>query len=147
MSEAEQKKPTALQANHGFTAADDYNTRTHILPLLLDAETRARIIAEHRANPFGAAGSPEQETPIYSADLARVIDKLRVQPTARKLALYCREPEGPFRLVLLPGARGEPVEFLDAVHDARADAEHEIFRRRLRDLLSAYGHDDAAAAC
>ena len=49
---------TALARDYGFTAVDDYDTRTYILPFLRDPASRKQIIAEHRANPRGAAAQP-----------------------------------------------------------------------------------------
>ena len=44
---------TGIQENRGHSLTDDFITRTYVLPLLTDAETKARIISEHKDNPIG----------------------------------------------------------------------------------------------
>jgi len=147
MKKKEKKSETALQKNYAFTQLDDYNTRTHILPILLNDSLRKEIIAEHKENPFGFPGCPNMETKVYSAQLARVIDKLRVQPTPGKIAIFESESGNCFELVKLPEKRGAPVQFLDLKFNDRATAEHEVFRLRLKDLLISYGFEEVGERC
>ena len=65
---------TGLQENRGHMLTDDFITRTYILPLLTDPETKARLLAEHKDTPIGvpgtagtAAGGPTPPTPRSSA--------------------------------------------------------------------------------
>ena len=46
---------TGIQLDQGRASTDDFITRTYVLPLLSDPETRARLIEEHRNNPGGQA--------------------------------------------------------------------------------------------
>ena len=47
---------TEDQKNWPLAAAEDYLTRTYVLPLLANQELREKLIEEHRKNPIGIAG-------------------------------------------------------------------------------------------
>ena len=138
---------TLPRNDYVFAKLDDYNTRTHILPILLDERKLKEILSEHKDNPFGMSGTSSKETKIYSSELSRVIDKLRVQPTVGKLALYQLEAEQPFELIELPGVKGREVKYLGIKFSDRASAEHEIFKRRLNTLLISYGYRGLLEEC
>ena len=63
---------TALRQDYAFKAVDDYNVRMYILPHLVDPESRARIIAEHKADPLYSPTRPGEPAPIYSQVLVRI---------------------------------------------------------------------------
>ena len=147
MKKQESLKKTALQDNFAFVAIDEYNTKTKIIPLLLDKNTRKKILDEHKNNPFGISGDKEHPTKVYSAELARIIDKLRVQPTNGKLALYQPNCNGPFHIVELPGKRGGKIRELGMIYEDRAEAEHVIFKKRIITLLAQYGFELAETEC
>lgn len=130
---------TALQRDYGFTAVDDYDTRTYILPQLVDRASREAIIAEHRAYPRGAASQPGQRPPNQSVALARLIDKLRMTPQAGKHTIVETKPWAEYTIGLLPGRRGGVVELTREKYRTREDAEHAIFLKRLQALLDHYG--------
>ena len=122
---------TALKQDYAFKAVDDYNFRMYILPHLVNPESRSQIIAEHRANPLYAPTRPGKPAPIYSRVLVRLIDKLRVVPTAGKHSEYS--------IALLPPARGETVVLTEETYPTRGEADHAIFLKRLSNLLAEYG--------
>jgi hypothetical protein len=130
---------TALARDHAFTAVDDYDTRTYILPHLRDPESRARIIAEHRTHPRGAASQPGVKPPNHSEPLKRLIDKLRMVPQAGKHTIVELVPWQDYAIGILPGRRGGAVRITRERYRTREDAEHAIFLKRLAALLEHYG--------
>mgnify|MGYP006293220757 FL=1 len=139
MATKRQRLPvTALSRDHGFTALDDYDTRTYILPHLVDPESRARIIAEHRKHPRGAASQPGEKPPLHSEALKRLIDKLRMVPQAGKHTIVEVVPWREYAIGILPGQRGGVVKITRERYATREDAEHAIFLKRLKALLAQY---------
>ena len=132
-------KPTGVQINRGHTATDDFITRTHILPLLTDPVTRARLLAEHRDNPIGKPGTGGRAGVQHSDDLARVIDKLRRAPMAGKYVRICIEPHRDYRIGIASGVRGKQVRMLPDTYPSEDACEHAIFVKRVDDLLARYG--------
>ncbi|MBI5616467.1 MAG: inner-membrane translocator [Gammaproteobacteria bacterium] len=130
---------TALAADYAFTAVDDYDVRTYMLPQLRDPESRARIIAEHRANPRGAGSQPGAKPPNHSDILKRLIDKLRMTPQAGKHTIVETKPWEEYAIGILPGRRGGVVKITRERYPTREDAEHAIFLKRLNALLDHYG--------
>ena len=130
---------TALRQDYAFKAVDDYNVRMYILPHLADPESRAKIIAEHRANPLYRSTRPGEPAPIYSQVLVRLIDKLRVVPTAGKHIIVETEPGNEYTIALLPATRGETVVLTGETYATRSEADHAIFLKRLEALLASYG--------
>ncbi len=130
---------TALARDHGFTAVDDYDTRTYILPFISDATGRASIIAEHRLHPRGAAAQPGIKPPNHSEGLKRLIDKLRMTPQAGKHTIVETQPWAEYAIGVLPGQRGGVIKITKERYPTREDAEHAIFLKRLCALLDHYG--------
>ncbi len=86
---------------------------------------RMDLAREYRASPRGP----------FSAELQRVLDKMRSTPLPGRYALQVVEPFRRFRLVRLSGIRGvapEPVG--EVFYDSVAEAEWDIFKRRWKDL-------------
>ncbi len=131
-------KPTGVQTDQGRTSTDDYITRTHVLPLLTDAATRNRLIAEHKANPV--AGPPGNGRPPieHSKDLITVLDKFRRQPMAGKYITVCKRRHEDYRIGICPGVRGQPVKILKESFSSEEASEHAIFLKRIADLLAEY---------
>ena len=130
---------TALKQDYAFKAVDDYNFRMYILPHLVNPESRSQIIAEHRANPLYAPTRPGKPAPIYSRVLVRLIDKLRVVPTAGKHIIVETQPSSEYSIALLPRARGETGGVTEETYPTRGEADHAIFLKRLSSLLAEYG--------
>jgi hypothetical protein len=132
-------QPTALAADYGYAAVDDYDTRTYILPYLRDPVSRANIIAEHRAHPRGAATKPGVKPPNHSDGLKRLTDKLRTTPQAGKHTIVETDPWKEYAIGILPGHRGGVVKITRERYPTREDAEHAIFLKRLNAMLDHYG--------
>jgi hypothetical protein len=130
---------TALARDYGYTAVDDYDIRTYILPALRDPVRRAELIAEHRAHPRGAAAQPGAAPPNHSPDLKRLIDRLRVVPQAGKHTIVETKPWEEYAIGILPGQRGGVVKITRERYPTREDAEHAIFLHRLDALMDRYG--------
>ncbi len=133
-------KPTGVQVNQAYTSTDDFITRTHVLPLLVDPAKRAQLIAEHHGNPIGRPGKAGKAGIQHSDDLARVIDKLRRAPMAGKYVRVCLRPHTDYRIGVCSGVRGKPVKMLKESYPSEDACEHEIFVRRVADLLAGYGY-------
>jgi hypothetical protein len=130
---------TALRQDYAFKAVDDYNVRMYILPHLVDPESRAKIIAEHKADPLYSPTRPGAPAPMYSQVLVRLIDKLRVTPQAGKHTIVETTPNAEYTIALLPETRGGTVELTDETYPTRGEADHAIFLKRLKALLAEYG--------
>lgn len=130
---------TALARDYGYAAVDDYDIRTYMLPALRDPEQRAVLIAEHRANPRGAATQPNSPPCSPSPTLKRLVDRLRVVPQADKHTIVETKPWAEYAIGLLPGRRGGTIRITRERYGTREDAEHAIFLKRLRALLDQYG--------
>ena len=134
-------KPTGVQQNLSYAVADDFITRTQVLPLLQDVATRRRLIDEHRRNPIGMPARNGTPALGHSPELARVLDKLRGQPIDGKYVIVCRRQFQEYYIGVCSGTRGEPVRILDdQVFANEYDAEHAVFLRRISEFLAAYGH-------
>jgi hypothetical protein len=131
-------RPTGVQTNQAHTSTDDYITRTYVLPLLTDAESRNQLIAEHRANPVGTPPRNGRAPIEHSKELRTVLDKLRRQPMAGKYLSVCKRPFEDYRIGICSGVRGEPVEVLEARFSSEEACEHAIFLKRIADLLEKY---------
>jgi hypothetical protein len=133
-------KPTGVQSNQSYIATDDFITRTHILPLLTDKQSRDRLIAEHRANPIGTPGRAGKAGIQHSEALTHVIDKLRRAPMAGKYVRICVAPHSDYRIGTCAGVRGKPVKILTTSYPSEDACEHAIFVKRVDELLASYGH-------
>lgn len=129
---------TALQQGWALNATEDFITRTYVLPLLADEGTRNRLIDEHRNNPIGVAGKGGGPGVGHSADLVRVLDKFRRAPQAGKYCRVCTKPHVEWRIGILSGVRGKPIEVLPETFASEDDCEHAIFVKRIDELLEAY---------
>ncbi len=131
-------KPTGVQTNQGHASTDDYITKTYVLPLLFDEVIRRRLIAEHRANPVGTPARNGRPAIEHSKDLQRVLDKFRRQPMAGKYVTVCMRMHADYRIGIVSGIRGEPVNILDETFSSEEACEHAIFLKRIADLMTAY---------
>jgi hypothetical protein len=84
-------------------------------------------IAEHRSNPFGAGHSPELEI------LLRYLRRNPVRSRPRYM-LVETEPYQEWSIALHARQRGEPLVLTGETFTSQADAQHEIFLKRLLDL-------------
>jgi hypothetical protein len=131
---------TGVQNNEAYERTDDFITRKYVLPLLRDSATRTRLIAEHRANPVGAAPRNGRPAIEHSDELIRVLDKLRRAPMKGKYVTVCAKPFSDYRIGVCSGVRGEPVKLLEGSFSSEEACEHAIFLKRVADLLKQYGH-------
>ncbi len=102
-----------VKANEGYSGTDDHITRTFIMPLLFDAESRRRLIAEHKANPVGAAPRDGRTFVEHSKELRTVLDKFRRHEMAGKYVSICVRMFEEYKIGISSGVRVKPVEILD----------------------------------
>ena len=136
------KDKTGVQLNQGHTSTDDYITRTYVLPLLKDEKMRNKLIEEHRACPVGKAAQPHKGQPMveHSKELQIVLDKLRRQPMhIKKYVTVCKKDFEDYRIGIVTGVRGLPVEILEESFSSEEACEHAIFLKRILDLLERHG--------
>lgn len=131
-------KPTGVQTNQGHTSTDDYITRTYVLPLLTDEDSRRRLIAEHKANPIGRPPQNGGPPVDHSQDLQTVLDKLRRAPMEGKYITICKKLHEKYSIGICSGVRGQPVEILEGSFSSEEACEHAIFLKRIADLLEKY---------
>lgn len=131
-------KTTGVQRDEGNALTDDYITRTYVLPLLQDDETRDRLIAEHRACPIGKPPTGGRPAVEHSKELQTVLDKFRRQGMAGKYITICKRPFEDYRIGIVSGVRGQPVELLEGSFSSEEACEHAIFLKRVADLLAEY---------
>ena len=135
------KDKTGVQVNQGHTSTDDFITRKYVLPLLKDEKTRNKLIEEHRACPVGKAAQPHKGQPMveHSKELQTVLDKLRRQPMhIKKYVTVCKKDFEDYRIGIVTGVRGEPVEILEESFSSEEACEHAIFLKRIVELLERY---------
>lgn len=131
---------TGVQLNLGYTATDDFITRTWILPLLSNKAKREQLIEEHRGNPVGKPGKAGKAAVQHSDDLARVIDKFRRAPQTGKYVRIAVVPHKEYAIGVLSGIRGKPIKVLEnKTYKSEDECEHAIFVRRVNDFLAKYG--------
>ena len=136
------KDKTGVQLNQGHTSTDDFITRKYVLPLLKDEKMRNKLIEEHRACPVGKAAQPHKGQPMveHSKELQIVLDKLRRQPMAvKKYVTVCKKDFEDYRIGIVTGVRGDPVEILEETFSSEEAVEHAIFLKRILDLLERHG--------
>ena len=136
------KDKTGVQLNQGHTSTDDYITRKYVLPLLRDEKMRNKLIEEHRACPVGKAPALHKGQPgvEHSKELRTVLDKLRRQPMAvKKYVTVCKKDFEDYRIGIVTGVRGDPVEILEESFSSEEAVEHAIFLKRILDLLERHG--------
>jgi len=137
-----EKDKTGVQLNLGHTSTDDYITEKYVLPLLRDEKMRNKLIEEHRACPVGKAAQPHKGQPMveHSKELQIVLDKLRRQPMAiKKYVTVCKKDFEDYRIGIVTGVRGDPVEILEESFSSEEAVEHAIFLKRILDLLERHG--------
>ena len=136
------KDKTGVQLNLGHTSTDDYITEKYVLPLLRDEKMRNKLIEEHRATPVGKAPHPHKGQPMveHSKELQIVLDKLRRMPMhIKKYVTICKKDFEDYRIGIVTGVRGEPVEILEDSYSSEEACEHAIFLKRILDLLERHG--------
>jgi len=112
------------------------------LPLLRDEKMRNKLIEEHRATPVGKAPQPHKGQPMveHSKELQIVLDKLRRMPMhIKKYVTICKKDFEDYRIGIVTGVRGEPVEILEDSYSSEEACEHAIFLKRILDLLERHG--------
>ncbi len=137
-----EKDKTGVQLNLGHTSTDDFITEKYVLPLLRDEKMRNKLIEEHRACPVGKAAQPHKGQLMveHSKELQIVLDKLRRQPMAvKKYVTVCKKDFEDYRIGIVTGVRGQPVEILDESFSSEEACEHAIFLKRILDLLERHG--------
>jgi hypothetical protein len=82
---------------------------------------RKDLAREFKKNPFGP----------HSAELQRILNRMRWEPLKGKFVLVCTKPHKEWTLAELPGERGKPITMHpDQVFTSLADAEWAVFRKR-----------------
>ena len=140
-----EKDKTGVQLNLGHTSTDDFKTEKYVLPLLRDEKMRNKLIEEHRACPVGKAAQPHKGQPMgeHSKELQIVLDKLRRQPMAvKKYVTVCKKDFEDYRIGIVTGVRGQPVEILDESFSSEEACEHAIFLKRINRLLEEYSGEE-----
>jgi len=66
-------KEKGVIANESYAETDDYITRTYVMPLLFDDESRRKLISEHRNSPVGTAPSNGRAAIEHSHDLEKFL--------------------------------------------------------------------------
>ena len=140
-----EKDKTGVQLNLGHTSTDDFITEKYVLPLLRDEKMRNKLIEEHRACPVGKAAQPHKGQPMveHSKELQIVLDKLRRQPMAvKKYVTVCKKDFEDYRIGIVTGIRGLPVEILEESFSSEEACEHAIFLKRINRLLEEYSGEE-----
>ena len=132
------EKPTGVQIDQGRASTDDYITRTYVLPLLTDEDSRRLLMAEHKANPIGGPPQNGQAPVDHSQDLQTVLDKFRRAPMAGKYITICKKLHERYCIGICSGVRGVPVQILGETFSSEEACEHAIFLKRIADILTKY---------
>ena len=128
-----------IRQNYSFNAVNDYNVRTYLLDHLKDKQKRQALIDEHKRFPRGGPTLPGAPPPLQSNVLAQLIDFLRTRPQTGKHTIVETVPWSEYSIGLLPGRRGGVVRILREKYPTREEAEHAIFKKRVKALCKEYG--------
>lgn len=137
-----EQKGTDIQQNYSFNAVNNYNIKTYLLSHLKDKKKRQALINEHKLFPRGGPTLPGSPPPLQSGVLAQLVDYLRTRPQAGKHTIVEKTPWSEYAIGLLPGRRGGTVKILKESYPTRDDAEHAIFKKRVKALCKEYGITD-----
>jgi hypothetical protein len=85
---------------------------------------RTDLAREFKARPFG----------IHSAELQRVLNRMRSAPLAGNWCLVCLKPHREWSLARFGATSGDPVEILGPIFTSPAEAEWHVFRLRWKEL-------------
>ena len=132
-------KEKGVIANESHTETDDYITRTYVMPLLFDDESRRRLIAEHRNSPVGNAPSNGRAAIEHSHDLRTILDKMRRAPMTGKYVTVCVRMFEQYKIGIVSGIRGVPVDIQEEIYSSEEACEHAILLKRIADLMNHYG--------
>jgi hypothetical protein len=120
---------------------------TRIAPLIRDAETRHRLVEEHRVATESEIHEQHVPRQTASAELIEVQDYFRRADVPGKYVLVATPDRLGWRIAQLSGVRGEPPVVVDgAVYSSRGAAEHAVFLRRVSDYLAECASSEARAA-
>ena len=85
----------------------------------------ARLAQEFRANPYGR----------HSAELQRILSRMRNTPFAGRLVLVQEEKGLPYRLAKLGATPGDPISYTGDTFNTLEEAEWAVFKQRWRGLF------------
>jgi hypothetical protein len=131
-------KVKGVKANTAHSEVDKFMTRTYVMPLLFDDESRRRLIAEHRSSPVGSSSKNGRPAVEHSHELRTVLDKMRRQPMAGKYVSVCLRMFEQYKIGISSGVRGEPVKIFEEIYSSEEACEHAIFLKRISDLMEQY---------
>jgi hypothetical protein len=131
-------KVKGVKANTAHSEVDKFMTKTYVMPLLFDDESRRRLIAEHRNSPVGSSSKNGRPAVEHSHELRTVLDKMRRHPMAGKYVSVCLRMFEEYKIGISSGVRGEPVKTLEEIYSSEEACEHAIFLRRISDLMEHY---------
>ena len=127
-----------IKHNYSFNAVNDYNVRTYLLKHLKNKQKRQALIDEHKRFPRGGPTLPGTPPPLQSSVLAQLVDFLRTRPQTGKHTIVETIPWSEYSIGLLPGRRGGVVKILKEKYPTREEAEHAIFKKRVKALCKEY---------
>ena len=131
-------KVKGVKANTAHSEVDKFMTKTYVMPLLFDDESRRRIIAEHRNSPVGSSSKNGKPAVEHSHELRTVLDKMRRQPMTGKYVSVCLRMFEEYKVGISSGVRGEPVKTFEEIYSSEEACEHAIFLKRISDLMENY---------
>ena len=94
-----------------------------------------------REAPFGAGSAPSNGRAAieHSHDLRKVLDKLRRAPMAGKYVTVCVRMFEKYKIGIVSGIRGVPVDIQEEIYSSEEACEHAIFLKRIANLMNHYG--------
>jgi hypothetical protein len=85
----------------------------------------ARLAQEYRANPYGR----------HSADLQRILNRMRSAPFAGRHVLVQERNDMPYRLARLGSTPSDPLNYTGDTFVTLPEAEWAVFKLRWRELF------------
>ena len=128
-----------IRQNYSFNAVNDYNVRTYLLDHLKDKQKKTSFNRRTQTLPKRRANLPWAPPPLQSNVLAQLVDFLRTRPQTGKHTIVETVPWSEYSIGLLPGRRGGVVRILREKYPTREEAEHAIFKKRVKALCKEYG--------
>jgi len=100
--------------------------RKEILPIL--EQSKEQLIEEHARAPYGP----------HSLELFQLLVFLRRHTPGDRYALVLTKPHKEWRLAVQPPERDQTPDLLDERYETQGEAEHEIFKKRVKAFEAEY---------
>ena len=76
---------------------------------------------------------------VFFVGCYRILYNIPIKNPIKKYVTICKKDFEDYRIGIVTGVRGEPVEILEDSYSSEEACEHAIFLKRILDLLERHG--------